>query len=236
MSFLDFKEKDIPVKYGMYNLCEEREAARGSLKYILSDFADIKRTYFTLGFHLDEFIRCEYYKDFGYLSFKDFAVENIPLDYSSVNRCINVFNMTCQRREDNGGVGGVKTMFMKDEYKDYSYSQLVEMVSMNSSQRKQVNSSMSVRQIRDVKTNKYNSLSGASVPVPPVPVEAPEEDDYDCDVAIDDDVFIFDFVHMLRNKFRDGEVKNLTFTKRSIWFQSKGKQYKFMFSISDVKE
>lgn len=36
-------EKDIVVKYGMYDLGAERDMARTSFKYILSDMTDIKK-------------------------------------------------------------------------------------------------------------------------------------------------------------------------------------------------
>ncbi len=235
MSFFDIKADEINVKYGMYSLCDEREAARGSLQYILSDFADIKQSYFRLGFHLDEFIRCKYYEDFGYLTFKDFALENIPLDYSSINRCINVFNMTCQHAD---GIGGAKQMFMQDKYKDYSYSQLVEMVSMDDDQLKQVKPTMSVRQIRNIKNVLCDSSS--VVPLAPTVLDVPEVKEKNCDVAIGksiDDI-IDDFIMCLENK--NGGIiafdSSTVGTNRYLSFNTQVKQYKVVFMISDTEE
>ena len=233
MSFFDIKADEINIKYGLYDLRDEREGARGSLQYILSDFADIKQSYFRLGFHLDEFIRCKYYEDFGYLTFKEFALDNIPLDYSSINRCINVYNMTYQSKD---GSPGIKTMFMQDKFKDYSYSQLVEMVSMNDEQLKQVDSSMSVRQIRELKSNKGNSTVA---PAPQVS-NIPEVKEKNCDVAIGksiDDI-INDFILCLENK--NGGIiafdSSTVGTNRYLSFNSQLKQYKVVFMISDIKE
>ena len=224
--FFDIKEDEMNIKYGMYNLIEEREDARGSLKYILSDFADIKKTYFSLGFHLDEFIRCKYYEDFGYLTFKDFALENIPLDYSAVNRCINVFNMTCQRD------GLLKKAFIKEEYKDYSYSQLVEMVSLDDMQRKQIKPTMSVRQIRNIKNGLCDSSS-----VHPVTPAVPEvTQNQNCDVAIEDEFLTIELVDMIKCKYKGADIRQLSHTARCIWFEHAGKQYKIMLMISDIKE
>ena len=56
-------EKDLNVTYGMINFHPEREQARTSLKYILSDVNDIRKSYIRLGFHLHEFDRLKYYED-----------------------------------------------------------------------------------------------------------------------------------------------------------------------------
>ena len=78
------------IIYGMFNLCEEREMARASFGYIMSDFHDIKSRYIALGFHLDEFRRMQYYKDFGYVTFESFCEKNVPLDKGAISRCIGV--------------------------------------------------------------------------------------------------------------------------------------------------
>ena len=45
-------------------------------------------------------------------------------------------------------------MWLDDKYKQYSYSQLREMLSMSEENRKQVNPDMSIEQIRELKKNK----------------------------------------------------------------------------------
>lgn len=39
------KEQDLKINYGMYNVREERELARTSVKYIFTDCHDIQRSY-----------------------------------------------------------------------------------------------------------------------------------------------------------------------------------------------
>lgn len=135
------------VKYGMYNLCEEREMARASFGYIMSDFKDLKDKYIKLGFHLDEFNRFMYYKDFGYLTFEEFCINNIPLDLSSISRCISVFQIFAEFDKKSR----VRKMWLDDKYKDFSYSQLVEMVSLDGDIREMIKSDLTVKQIREVK-------------------------------------------------------------------------------------
>lgn len=139
-------EKDLDVKYGMYDLGPKREAARGSLKYILSDMNDIRKSFIRLGFHLDEMLRNKYYEDFGYPTMEEFAEANLGMDKSNVYRYIRVFENFAA---DNGNYQ--RTLYLDDKWKDYSFSQLVEMCSMSDIQRRACNPGMTIKQIREVK-------------------------------------------------------------------------------------
>lgn len=148
------KESDLNVKYGLFDLREEREMARASLKYIYADMTGIKRSYFKLGFHLHEFRQCKYYEDFGFATFEEFCEANFELDKGAVSRCINVFLMA-SAYNDKQYIMGNETrgcaMQISDNFKDYSYSQLCEMLPMTDKQRNQVKPNMTVKQIRELK-------------------------------------------------------------------------------------
>lgn len=148
---MELKDK---VKFGFYDFGECRELAKGSLQYILSDISDIKKYYVRLGFHLEEFKRCEYYHDFGYCTFEEFCEANLSLDKSAIGRCISVW----QNFSNNG------KMFLKEEYEVYNYSQLCEMVSLDEVSRKHILPSMSVREIRDYKRGLKNKSVKKTVP------------------------------------------------------------------------
>ena len=148
MAFYDIDENEIEVVRGTGKL-KEREGARHSLRYILGDLGDIKEKYFILGFHLNEFTNSEYYKDFGYDSMKDFCTANIPIEYSSLNRCMSVHKHTCERLIN--GYPNLQTNRMKEKYKEYGYSQLVEMVGMDEEEEKLCTPDMTVKQIRELK-------------------------------------------------------------------------------------
>lgn len=142
------------VKYGLFNFGGCREAAKGSLQYILSDISDIKKYYVRLGFHLEEFKRCEYYHDFGYGTFEEFCEANLSLDKSAIGRCISVW----RNFSDDG------KMFLKEEYEDYNYSQLCEMIALDDTSRKHILPSMSVQEIRNYKRGLKNKSVEKSVP------------------------------------------------------------------------
>lgn len=142
-------EADLNITYGIIDFGVEREAARTSVKYLLTDVNDIQRSYIRLGFHLSEFSRLGFYKDFGFSSLADFCEVNLGLDKSAVSRCISVFDVFAKR---NGMYSdGSRTMFINEKYQDFSYSQLCEMVSMSDEERKLVKPEMTIKQIRELK-------------------------------------------------------------------------------------
>lgn len=150
-------ERDIKVIYGMYDFGAEREAARSSLRYVLTDINDIKNNFIRLGFHLSEMNRCKYYQDFGYPTLEEFSDKNLGMDKSTVYKYIRVFEEFCSRQ----GEYHTKTMFLDSRYEDYSFSQLVEMCSMNDDQRRRCKPEMTIKEIRVIKsTSKQNNKSG----------------------------------------------------------------------------
>lgn len=165
------KDSDLQVNYGMYNMREERETARASLKYIYTDCCDLQSSYIRLGFHLIEFKNSLYYEDFGYLTFEDFCAANIGLDKGAISRCMNVcyrFSRLSDYRP---------SMFIDDKYKDYSYSQLCEMLPIKDAELKNIKPDMTIKQIREYKKNKKVSA---------------DVDLSSCDVATEKQYFDYD--------------------------------------------
>lgn len=146
------KDADIDVIYGMMNLREERELARASVKYILTDMSDIRRSFIRLGFHLYEFERMCYYEDFGYTSIAEFAEKNLGLSKTQVSVYKNIYLEFGFYDEHSS----VPKMWLDDKYKQYSYSQLREMLPMSEEKRKQVKPDMTIEQIREIKKPKAN--------------------------------------------------------------------------------
>lgn len=123
------------------------EMALGSFDCISKDLNDIKRCYFRLGFHLNEFDRCKYYQQFGFTCLSDFVLHNWGLEPSFVSWCIAVFKFTAQYS------GAIPTMFQEEKYQPYSYSQLVEMISMDEDTLRRCSPNFSVRELREIKKN-----------------------------------------------------------------------------------
>lgn len=141
-------EADIVIRQGPNEIKEQRELALASMKYVLTDICDLKRSFFSLGFHLYEIAEMKYYEDFGYGSMLEFCEANFDMDKSSVSRCIHVYLHVCQRSDD---FTRTPLGFIKDQYAMYSYSQLCEMISMDKNMEKCVRPDMTIQEIRDLK-------------------------------------------------------------------------------------
>lgn len=138
-------DNEIMIKMGMLNFGQEyldkEDFARSSFGYILADLNDLKEKYICLGFHLHEFNVNEYYKAFGFATFKDFCNENMPVSYSTCSRCIQVF----LEFSDDG------KMFVAEQYKDFTFTQLCEMLPLDSRRREIIKPDWSREKIRRYK-------------------------------------------------------------------------------------
>lgn len=186
---LTTKDSDIEVVFGKHTLKKRpREEAFGSLKYLYTDLTDIRKYYIHLGFHLSEFKSCEYYKDFGYLTLEDFCDVNLAMDKGAVSRCINVYRQF-NASSDIKCIAGTRSvgcaMDLSDRWKDYSYTQLCEMLSLSEKERENVCPDMTVKQIREYKKilrNQKKTVAATQSETPeeePVAVTQPERFNYD---------------------------------------------------------
>ena len=115
---------------------------------VLEDLAASKTNYFYLGAHLLDIWNTKTYGIHDYSSFYNFSGANFfdycevyfGLDKSQVSRYMNIVS------EFGDGLRG-----FKDEYKEYSYSLLTEMLSLIPEQRKKVKSDWTIKQIREYK-------------------------------------------------------------------------------------
>lgn len=167
---LSTNEKDLEIKYGLVRYgtidSKPREMAFTSVKYILADLNNIRRYYIRLGFHLEEFSRCEYYHDFGFVTLEEFCEKNFGLDKSAVSRCINVyreFNASNCVTYENGLKQRGAAIELSPEWNEYSYSQLCEILPLTPEQRKDISPDMSVKQIREYKKYLKSKKSDNSV-------------------------------------------------------------------------
>lgn len=156
------RDSDINVIPGTYVVPEgnlpSQELAVASVRYLYTDINDVRQHYFRLGFHLREFDKNRYYLCFGYSCLADFANVNLGMDASTVSRCISVFDRFCKRN------GRIPTLFIQDQYEDFSYSQLVEMASIKDYDLfRQIRPDMSVREIRELKKRKNVSRENEDV-------------------------------------------------------------------------
>ena len=150
------KDYDINVYFGDGKYRDTpRKEAYGHVKYLYTDLTDIRKYYIRLGFHLDEFERCGYYFDFGYATLADFCMANLGLDKTAVSRCISVYREFNAANVESTDGKGLKmkgcAMELAEEWNEYSYTQLCEMLPLSSKEREAVTPDMTIKQIREYK-------------------------------------------------------------------------------------
>lgn len=157
---IDFVLNDaIPFNYYTESELEEaRQVLKSRTDKILEDLEDIKQDKFTLGCHLIALFQSKAWSaDPGLLSptlsldgkyrgyrrtfaFMEYCEKHFGLDKSQVSRYMNIVDEFGDRFVD-----------YKDEYKDFKYSQLVEMLSLTEEQRRDITPQMTVAEIRTYK-------------------------------------------------------------------------------------
>lgn len=93
--------------------------------------------------------------------FYEYAEEQFGFKRSTAKNMIALCENFCLSEWDNGSNRIIYREELQESYKDYSYSQLVEMLPLSDSERKKIKPEMTVIQIRDYKQElKEKSVSG----------------------------------------------------------------------------
>lgn len=114
-------------------------------RIIKNDMTNMARTCVSIGFHLKAVRDRELFKESGYETIWDYAADQFGLSMSSASRYMTVNDMF--------SVGG-NTPQLQDEYRNFSKSQLQEMITMSDEQRQLVTEDMTVKEIRQIKNPK----------------------------------------------------------------------------------
>lgn len=208
------------IKYGINYYGDCSEDALSSLGYMKSDVADLKSRYIALGFHLDEFERNKYYQEFGYENLNDFCLDNLDLDKTAVSRVLGVWSRFAKMN------GTVRTMFIEENYQEYSYTQLTEMLPIPDAELKKITPCMTCKQIREFKKN----LKEAKKQVP--------DDSVPLEILIENGTLLIELVQTLE-KFFNKHNKYFappTMTAKQITFKLDGESYKIMLMCPQKKE
>lgn len=208
------ENEELNIKYGMINYGECSQQAIDSLRYLKADTADLKKRYIALGFHLDEFNRNKFYMDFGYENLNDFCMDNLDLDKTAVSRVLGVWSRFA------GMNGMVRTMFIDENYKDYSYTQLTEMLPISDKDLKEITPDMTCKYIREFK----KKLKGDKKKEP--------DDNVPFDVLIENGELLSELVHTLEKFFQKHNkyFSPPTMTSKQITFKVDNDSYKIMIS------
>lgn len=219
------KENELVIKLGMINFgCDvlaKEEYARSSFQYILNDVNDLKERYIKLGFHLEEFNRCEYYKVFGFATFQEFCNENMPISYKTCMQCVQVFNNFAHQGTT------CKKMYIAEEYKDFSFSQLVEMLPIDSRRREIIKPDWSVEKIRRYK--KGYKVQDKANKEKEVDAPEPSQEEIFSQVLQHSDVMKF-IVKALADKYGENCMQNFGSTAKTATFEVAGEKYRLQLN------
>lgn len=111
-------------------------------RIIKNDMTNVARSCISIGFHLKAVRDRELFREMGYDSLWDYAADQFGLSMSSASRYIAI--------NDQFSVGG-NTPQLQPEYRNFSKSQLQEMLNMSPEQIGQVKEDMTVKEIRKLK-------------------------------------------------------------------------------------
>lgn len=114
---------------------------------------DAAKQFVYIGFLLWEVEQYKYFIAGGYKDVYDYAAQELNFKRSSTKNFIAIARTFGNKYYDqyNQIYSQLPTMNLKPEYKDFNYSQLVEMLAMSDKQREQVKPDMTIRQIREIK-------------------------------------------------------------------------------------
>lgn len=114
---------------------------------------DAARQFVYIGFLLWEVKEYHYYVTGGYKDVYDYAAQELGFKRSSTKNFIAVASTfgNYYYGKFNEKTAQKPTMSLKPEYKEFNYSQLVEMLSLSETKRQEITPNMTIKQIREKK-------------------------------------------------------------------------------------
>ena len=121
-------------------------SAKSFLKETREDIRVIERSFFTIGFRLNEAEEFEYYKDLGYDDIYSLAKQEFGFEKTTTKNLMAVNKRYCEKKE-----GHSYTKWIDSAYAQYKQTQLVEMLPLTPFERKNVRPDMTASAIREYK-------------------------------------------------------------------------------------
>ena len=139
----NFLETHEPYHDGYYKSKNDETFAEAFVREVRNDLIDVSRSFFKIGFRLNEAQQESYYKELGYETLTDLAEDLFGFKKSTTYGLIQVWEFA---HDENS------PMSMQEKYLQYSYSQLLEISKSIPYHGKYINyisPSDSVKEIRD---------------------------------------------------------------------------------------
>lgn len=122
---------------------------RGTTEKIRQAMYETARQFVYIGFLLWEVKSYKYYEEGGYQDVYAYAEYELGFKRSSTKNFIAVAETFGTIKQSSGDY--LHTMHLQPKYKDFKYSQLVEMLGMSEQKRQQAKPNMTVKQLRELK-------------------------------------------------------------------------------------
>jgi hypothetical protein len=128
--------------------CNHLNGTMGVTQKIKNAMEETAKQFVYIGFLLWEVKEYKYYYENGYDSVYEYAEAELGFKRSSTKNFIAICETFCRR---SGQFRETPTMFLADNWNQFKYSQLTEMLSMSAEKRKQATPDMTIKQLRELK-------------------------------------------------------------------------------------
>jgi hypothetical protein len=139
----------VVTKEEFFNL----EYLEGRTKKIKDSINTISKAFIDVGYELWHIRHNKLYLLKGYKDLVEYSEKELNFKKRSTYNFISIVENFCQFND------GYPTVFLKEEYSDFGYSQLSEMLSLSEDDKKNVTPDMTVKQIRESKKPKKEELT-----------------------------------------------------------------------------
>lgn len=133
---------EIEVKLEDYFLVKEAKKLDDKLYGV---FNDVANSYIQIGGYLNEMVQTKYYEVLDYKSIYEYAFDRFNLSKTTCNNFINLYKKFGEE------TGMYDDYALKEEFEEYSYSQLVELISVDESKLLDYSSNLTIKEIRTLK-------------------------------------------------------------------------------------
>ena len=123
--------------------CNHLNGTMGVTQKIKNAMEETAKQFVYIGFLLWEVKEYKYYYENGYDSVYAYAEAELGFKRSSTKNFIAICETFCRR---SGQFRETPTMFLADNWNQFKYSQLTEMLSMSAEKRKQATPDMTIKQ------------------------------------------------------------------------------------------
>lgn len=124
--------------------------ANSFVKQTLQDLNDIKKSFFVIGFRLNEANEFGYYSALGYKDIYELAADKFGFEKTSTKNLMAINFAYCDHY--CGGKDYKRyTMYLSENYDKYSQTQLVEMLPLTVQERKNIPADFTISELREYK-------------------------------------------------------------------------------------